>query len=176
MYIEDLIDRPIDLMSVSFLRIKHLFHYILNHFLWGLRTCKQLVYLWFQIFTNGCNVRWTKEIFQLNFIWWCPVLDAYNRVKNEIKPTKEICDNHERFCSWTMTKVGNKIYMQLNTIDVPCWASSQYLQPYVKKSWRYLQTQNENELDFFRRHLSSVFRFENVLCFFWLKPIWRRYM
>lgn len=35
MYIEDLIDRPIDLMSVSFLRIKHLFHYILNHFCEG---------------------------------------------------------------------------------------------------------------------------------------------
>lgn len=32
-----------------------------------------------------------------------------------------------------MTKVGKQIYMQLNTIDVPSWASSQYLQQYVKK-------------------------------------------
>lgn len=44
--------------------------------------------------------------------WWCPVLDAYNKVKNDIKPTKEICDNHKR----------DSVVEQ--------W---QYLQQYVKK-------------------------------------------
>lgn len=70
MDIDDLIDRPIDLMSVSFLRIKHLFHYILNRFCEGFEPVfgKQLVNFLFQIFTNGCNVRWPKAIFQLNYI------------------------------------------------------------------------------------------------------------
>lgn len=99
MDIDDLIDRPIDLMSVSFLRIKHLFHYILNRFF---VKASNLYSVSNWLIFDSKSLRMVvmlddrRQFSSWTTFWWCPVLDAYNKVKNYIKPTKEICDNHRR--------------------------------------------------------------------------------